>query len=401
MNKLWRVAMYEYRHNVFKKSFVISLLSIPLMMALSIGTGFILETLGNDDRPVGYVDQAGVLVRATQAPAVTGFEKSVEFIPFSTETEARTALEANKLQAYYLLPADYLETRSVKLVFLKKPGENATRQFYDFLQVNLMSSQSPEYADRAAAGTEVTVRSIDGRREVPESGPTFGHLMSLLITGAFLTLLFMSSGYLMSALADEKENRTIEILVTSASSQQVMGGKVIGILVIGLTLLASWIVVVVLGIFIASRTGIGWFQDLRMDWGITLASAAIALPAYVLASALMAALGAVVTTSQESQSISTIFALLHLAPLYVGWGFLTHPNSVLSILLSVLPFTSLMTVGMRNIFASVPAWQVAASVCVQTLCAIGALWLAGRAFRLGILRYGQRLSWRRLFTSGQ
>jgi ABC-2 type transport system permease protein len=368
------------------------------MMALSIGTGFIIETVRDNDQSIGYVDQAGVLSQAIPAPIVSRFSQPIKLVSYKTEAAARASLEAGEIQAYYLLPADYPATRRVRLVSLKEPGENAAQQFYDFLQINLMASGPPELAYRAAAGTNITVRSINGRREVPDSGPTFGILMPLIITGAFLGLLFMSSGYLMSALADEKENRTIEILVTSASEQQIIGGKVFGILAISLTLLAAWTVVVNLGILVAVRAGVGWFQNLEMDWGIILASAAIAIPAFVLASALMAALGATVTTSQEGQSLSMIFVILHIAPVYISWGFLTHPNSLLAVSLSILPFTSLITVAMRNIFGYVPAWQVIASVCVQTLGATGAIWLAGRAFRLGMLRYGQRLSWRRLVS---
>jgi ABC-2 type transport system permease protein len=399
MNKFWRVALYEYQRNVFKKSFLMTLFSVPLMMALSIGTGFVIETARDKDQPVGYVDQAGVLAKAIPAPAGSSFDAPVELIAFQTEADAQASLEAGEIQAYYLLPADYLKTRHVRLVYLKEPGDNAARQFYDFLQINLMSSLSPELASRAAAGTDFTVRSMDGRREVPDSGPTFGLLMPLIVTGAFLALLFMSSGYLMSALTEEKENRTIEILATSVSEKQMIGGKVLGILAIGLTLLATWTLVAMLGIFLAARAGVGWFQDLGMDWSIILASAAIAIPAYVLAAALMAALGAMVSTTQEGQSISIIFVFLHIAPIYISWGFLNHPNDSFAVLLSILPFTSLMTVGMRNLFSSVPAWQVAASVGVQTLCALAGIWLAGRAFRLGMLRYGQRLSGRSLLSS--
>ena len=398
MKKLWKVAVYEYRHNVFKKSFFFTLLSVPLMIALALGSGFTIEALSNRIEPVGYVDQAGVITSAAQAPGTSQDKNVVEFVSFESETAARSALETRQIQAYYLLPENYLETRAVKLIYLQQPGENTTRQFYDFLQFNLTVSHSPEIAYRAAAGTQVINRSLDGRREVPDSGPTFGIMMPLIITGAFLALLFMTSSYLMSALVDEKENRTIEILATSTSPQQFIGGKVIGIIAIGFTLLSAWFVVILGSIFIANRFGVGWFQNLEMDWGIILASAVITIPAYVLASALMAAIGVMATNSHEAQSISAIFVILHLAPLYISWGFLSDPHSLLAVILSLLPFTSLMTVSMRNLFASVPSWQIIISVGVQTLCAFGAIWLASRAFRLGMLRYGQRLSWRSLFT---
>ena len=159
----------------------------------------------------------------------------------------------------------------------------------------------------------------------------------------------------------------------------------------------TWALIVFLGISAARQMGIGWFQHLGMDWGVVLATAAIAIPAYVLAAALMTAIGTMVTTMQEGQSISSIFVILHMIPLYLGIAFLNNPDSSLAVTLSLLPFTSLMTIAMRNLFYSVPAWQVAISICVQTLSALGAIWLASRAFRLGMLRYGQRLRWRRLF----
>jgi ABC-2 type transport system permease protein len=399
MNKLWHVAMYEYQRNTFKKSFLMTLLSVPLMMGLIIGSGFVIENVQDRDQPVGYVDQSRVLARAIPAPVRSDIDQPIELIEFQSESKAKASLLTGEIQAFYLLPIDYLENHRVKLVYLKKPGDNATRQFYDFLQINLMPSLSPEYASRAAAGTEITVRSIDGRREVPDSGPTFVLLMPLITTGAFLALLFMSSGYLMSALSEEKENRTIEILASSISERQIIGGKVLGILFISVTLLAAWILVATLGIFVAKQAGVSWFQNPDMDWGTILASTAIAIPAYVLASALMAALGASVTTTQEGQSLSVLFVILHIIPMYISWAFLNNPNSFFAIALSILPFTSLMTVGMRNLFGTVPAWQVAASVGVQVLCALAAIWLAGRAFHLGMLHYGQRLGWHNLFSS--
>ena len=400
MNRIWRVALYEYRRNVFKKSFLFTLLSIPLIVAFSVGLGFVLTSLENNDLPVGYIDQAHVIDKAIPAP-VSGQSEPVIFISFQSENEAWESLEAQEIQAYYVLSADYLETRRIELVYAKKPGENAVRQWYDFLQINLLSDQPPEIASRTASGTDVTVRSSDGKRTMADSGPTFGNFMPVFISLAFLALILMSSGFLMGAVAEEKENRTMEILVTSISPLQLIGGKLLGVIAIGLTLLVTWSLIVVLGIFAASLMGIAWFQDLGMDWSVVLATAAIAIPSYVLVSALMITIGTMVTSTQEGQSFSSIFIIFHMIPLYVGFAFLNNPASSLAVTLSLLPFTSLMTIAMRNLFYSVPTWQVAVSTCVQTISALGAIWLASRAFRLGMLRYGQRLRLRRLFQARQ
>jgi len=399
MSKLWLVALYEYKRIVFKKSFILALLSVPLMISLNIGVGLLMESLENDNAPVGYIDHAGLLADPIPAP-VAGSREPVEFKPFQTEDGARAALEAKDIQAYYIVAADYAETSQIDLVYLKEPGRNATRQFYDFIQINLLSDQPPDIARRAALiSANVIVRSLDGSRQLPGGGPTFGIIMPLLISIAFLVLLVMSSGYLMQAVVDEKENCTMEVLMTSISPTQFIGGKVLGIVAISFTQLVAWAAVTVLGIIVARNAGIEWFQNLDLDWSIIWATVAVGIPAYVLAAALMTAIGVAVTSSQEGQSIGGGFFILHMIPFYLAWALVKTPDAPLPIVLSLLPFTALLTISLRNIFAAVPAWQVVASVAVQTLCAASALWLAGRAFRLGMLRYGQRLRWRELLKA--
>jgi ABC-2 type transport system permease protein len=402
MKHLWQVAHYEYQRNVFKKSFILLLISVPVFITFSIGLGVFLESLEDNPLPVGYVDHAGVFASPLTTPEISSTwvaknDESVAFIAYSSEDEAAAELNDGVIQVYYVLPADYSETRRVEQIYIEKPGENAERQFYDFMQINLLSSQPHEIAFRTAAGTDVTVRSLDGRRVIPSGGPTFGLLMPLFITMAFLFMILMSSGYTLSAVADEKENRTMEVLVTSISSTHLIAGKILGIVAIGLTLLFAWTLVIIIGILFARQLGVGWFTDLSMDWRAILATLAIAIPAYALTIALMTAIGAMVTTTQEGQSVSSIFFILHLAPLYISWSFINDPHSPLAVALSLCPFTALMTIGMRNLFTIVPTWQILVSMVVQIICALGAFWLAGRSLRLGMLRYGQRLTWRGLF----
>ena len=399
ISKLWRIARHEYRRNVFKRSFILALLSVPLMIVVNVGVGFFMASREVNNAPLGYVDHAGLLANPIPAP-LTGSANRVDLIPFDGEAAAHTALEAGDIQAYYVVAAHYFSTRRVDLYYLKAPGNNATRQFYDFMQINLLTGRSSLRADvarRAALlGDKVTVRSLDGSRHVPSGGPTFGLIMPLLIGFAFVLLLLMNSGYLMQAVVDEKESRTMEVLVTSASPTQLIGGKVLGVVAISFTQLAVWTLTSILVVAIAHHLGIDWLQDLSLDWGTVLATAGLAIPAYVTACALMAAAGAMIVSAHESQAAGAPFAVLHLAPLYLAWAIVMTPNALLPTILSFLPFTALLTVTLRNIFTAVPFWQVAASIAIQTACAVGAIWLAGRAFRLGMLRYGRRLRLREL-----
>jgi ABC-2 type transport system permease protein len=391
MSKLWLVALNEYKRNVFKKSFILALLSVPLMVGFTVGLGLIMTSLEDNDAPVGYVDHAGFLRNPLPAP-LDRSDKPIEFIPYKTESEARQALEAEEIQAYYELASDFGETSQIGLFYLKEPGRNATQQFYDFIQINLLWEHPPEIARRATVRSEVTIRSPDGSLEFPAGGPALGNFLPMLIGVAFVFLLMMSSGYLMAGVVEEKENRVMEVLVTSISPPQLIAGKVLGIVAISLTQLAAWILVGILAVIVGGDVlGIEWFQNPSINWGTIFNMIAIAVPAYVLASALMFALGATVAEAQEGQSLGAIFFMLHMIPLYLLVILIENPNGTISIMLSLLPFTSILTVGFRSMFAVIPMWQIALSVVIQTLCALGALWLAAFVFRLGMLRYGQRL----------
>ena len=401
MLKLGRIATYEYKRNVFKRSFLLTLLSVPLIIALNVGVGLYMESRGNDDAPVGYVDRAGLF--ADPVPVlVSGSREPLEFVSFQTQEDARGALESGRIQALLVVDADYGETREMTLFYFEEPGGSTIRQLYDFVQANLLADRPADIVRRAALiGEGVTVRSLDGRRQVPSGGPSFDIMMPMLIGFAFIFLLLMNASYLMQAVVEEKENRTMEVLVTSVSPVQLIAGKVLGVVAIGLTQLAAWIVVGVLAVVVASVAGIAWFQNASLDGQLLLTTVAVAIPAYVFAAALMTAVGATTISAQESQATGAIFFILHVVPIYLAGLIINTPNAVLPTVFTFLPFTALLTITLRNIFASVPLWQVAAAVALQVLYAVVALWLASRAFRLGMLQYGQRLNWRKLLKARQ
>jgi len=406
MSKLWLVAKYEYARNVFKKSFIFITLSVPLILAVSVGLGWLINHMENPDAPVGYVDHAGLLTDPIPAPQRAGSPDNpsssdlVALIPYQTEEEAREALESKAIQAYYVVSADYRQTNRVELVYVEPPGDNVTRQFWDFMQINKISDMPPEIARRAVAGSNLIVRWPDdgpgGGREFSDK-TFFNNLLPFFIGLAFIMLLFMSSGTLTQAVATEKENRTMEIVVTSISPGQLIGGKVLGIIAMTLTQVVAWIAFAALATFIGGRyLDIGILQNLSVDPPTIITMLAIAAPTYVMLASLMAAAGATVADSQEAQQMAGLFSLPIIAPVWLGVVIIENPNSPLAIGLSLFPPTALSTIAMRIMSVPIPFWQVAVSVTLLVLCAGGAVWLAGQAFRLGMLRYGQRLNWREL-----
>jgi ABC-2 type transport system permease protein len=128
--------------------------------------------------------------------------------------------------------------------------------------------------------------------------------------------------------------------------------------------------------------------------------AIVGVPTFVTFAALMVALSATVAGAHEAQQFTGLFALPMWAPYWLAVVIIQDANGPLATGLSFFPLTALSTFSLRIVFTPVPFWQVAAIALVQVACAAGAIWLAARAFRLGMLRYGQRLRWRELFAMG-
>jgi len=395
MKKLILVAVQEYKRNVWKKSFILALLSMPIIIAFGVGIGVVISNLENNDLPVGFVDRAGLLSNPIVIPAKS---RPVDFIAFETQEQALRGLELGEIQAVYLVTEDYFTSNTIELFYIEEPGKNATRQFYNFVKLNLVALEFPNIAERAASGSNLILRSIDGKRELPDGEPPMSAILPLMISLAIVFLLLMSSGYMMHAVVEEKENRTMEVVITSLSPTQLMGGKVLGVLGISFTQLVVWTVFGFLVIVVASQgLGIEWFQNSKIDWLSILLIVLLAIPTFVIASALMMAIGSTVTETQEAQWVVSIFMMLFWIPLWLTGIIGDTPNSLLPLVLSFLPFTSLMTIGIRNMFIFLPYWQIGISIAFQFLFAVAAVWLAGRTFRLGMLRYGQKLGLKEVF----
>mgnify|MGYP001126117011 CR=1 FL=1 len=389
MAKMLYVAWHEYQINVFKKSFIIVLLSVPLFFAITAGLAILLEGRHQELTALGYVDQAGILADPAPAPQEDA-KARVEMIAFASQAQAQAALQEQQVQAYYLLPPDYLESGTVELVYRENPGSNAAGQFYDFLQINLMAGQPAKAARRAALGSNVIVYNLQPDGKLVLGGPTLGNILPLLTGMVLIGLLLTSSGFMMQAVFKEKENRVVEVLVTSLSAGEMVAGKVLGVVAISFTQLAIWSLFALLAILIGNNLfDMPWLQEAGLNGYGILSVAAIGLPAYVMTSALMFSLGLIVSTPQEGEQFGPLLFLVYLTPLYLLIPIGNNPTHPLAVTLSLLPFSGMLTVAFRSLFMSVPLWQVAASVATHTLAAGLTLWIAQRTFRLGMLRYGK------------
>ena len=396
MTKILRVALHEYRRHVFNKRFVLGLLSVPLIILLLVGLVFLVISMESDSRPIGYVDYSSLLSDPLPAPKPEPPDRPVTMQPFETEAAARSALEAGEVQIYYVLPQDYRSSGKLTVVSMDKVKSSSRQQFYSFLSVNLLRNTDPQVAERLTKGAEVTVQSPDGSRSV-SSQNWFSIFIPVIAGLAFMIVMFSIGGYLMQAVVEEKENRTMEVIVTSVSPDQFMAGKIIGNIAIGLTMILSWGLFIVVTVLIG-RNYIEFLRGIQILPQTVTLLACVMLPAFVMMAALMAAIGATVTEAREGQQVVGFLTMPVWIPYVLMTVIMSNPNSPLAVTLSMLPITAPLTMLFRDGSTILPVWQIALSAFIQAASAVGAIWLAGRAFRIGMLRYGKKVAWRELFA---
>ena len=389
MNELWQVIVFEYSRHVFRKRFVFALMSLPSFILVMAFVVFILVRSEFNNKPVGYVDHSGLL----KEPITEISAENLETIRrFEREQDAQNALNAEEIQAYYVLSSDYLETRQATLIALEQPSNAATSQFMQLVRAHLLARFPDEVVTRLNQGNQLVVKSLDGSRQFIQ-GDWLGFVLPFMVGFIFLISIFATSGYLLQAVVEEKENRTMELLITTITPNKLITGKILGIIGVGWTQLLVWFGLLLLLFVIGS-----WFIELpdliTFSTGYFILAVTVFVPAFIMLAALMLAVGATLTDVQEAQQVTSLFTLPLFIPFWFASVLINQPNGIVAVGLSFFPFTAPITLAIRAGLSTIPPWQLLLSLFLLFVFALVAVWLAGRAFRLGMLRYGQRVPWR-------
>lgn len=395
MSKVWLVASHQFREETSKRSFLLVLFMMPLFLTFVVAFGYFFSLAENEKLNVGYVDQAGVLA----LPILNTEDDEVTFIPFDSQEAAGVSLEDGQIDGYYVITPDYAETRKSELIYNEEPPYDAMRRFEEAVRLSLVSDQAPDVAHRMIEGTTVTVKATEYGREYVGGGPSFGLFIPLFAAAIFAFLIMTTSGYMTSVLAEEKGNKTIEIIVTSLSAGRLMAGKVIGALGIASLQLLIW-VVFLLGAFWVGKNilDVSWLQEVVVGWRDLAAVIIVALPAYLFMASLMSLIGSMLSDPTEAEQVGPLSMMLIFLPIYLIVVIFNNPDGTVALLLTFFPPTSLVTIALRSLVMVVPAWQVALSALIALVGGLILVWLGGRAFRISMLRYGKRLSLGELFS---
>jgi len=397
MRSFWLIAKHEYLKIVKQKSFLVGTLWVPAMIIIVMGVS-ILVSLGQRGKlPLGYVDESGLLSEAVTLPPGADGEERLAMRAFPDALDARAALENGAIQAYYVIPANYVQSGRAQLFYLnQRPSEVAQRDFAAFLRANLLAGYPADVQQRMLEGSSVTFRASDGSKEL-ESGDMLGFVVPFAAAFFFVFAVMNSGSYMLQAITDEKENRTIEVLATSVRPEELIGGKALGLMSVSLTQLGIWMATGVLALLVAS-----FFtpdvQGVRIPWTLLGVVALFFLPAFALIAGMMTAVGGMVSDLRQGQQIAGILNLFFMLPFFLLMLIMAQPNSPLVVALTLFPTTAFVTITMRWAMTTVPLWQLAVSWLLLVASAGWCVWLAARIFRIGMLHYGQTLRVKTVFV---
>lgn len=389
MNKFWRVASYEFLSNLKKPSFLFTAFGVPVLVMVIWAVVFTLvvdDGALEDVGDIGIVDTAGIL--SAEVSPTDYFPQGI--IPYATTEEAQAQLDEGVIGIYVVVPQDYLMRGKVQVY---RYG-SVPPVFRDALEDYLAQNVSWQVAGKSIAPqrlndpAEVTTIVQDTGRVMNESA-----LILLILTPMVFVIVFMmatqlSAGYLMSSIVEEKSNRIIELFITSVTPMQLLAGKVIGLGALGLVQLGAWLCVAIVALALSDR--LPFLADLYIPTDLLVLSVVYFILSYLLSSAIMAAIGVIVGTEEESRQYASVLSLVTILPFFFIVQFFENPNGTIPVILTLFPMTSGITSILRLGYGGLPMEQMVASLLILTLTTLLVIWASAKIFRWGTLMYGKK-----------
>jgi len=409
MKRMLVIASHEFRVNVRRPAYIIFTVAVPiiglvfLLVSALLGGDMdriFISGLDADSAPIGIVDHSGVFT-----PLLPGWEEQV--ILYADEQAAREALRSERITTMLIVSAGYMESGEVaystnesglrKQVALE--SDRVRSLFVEHLTRDALSAdvrerilESPTYVELDAVTGEPAVNG--------EGDAWFADMMVAYFFGILLIMsVFTASGYLLQGVAEEKDSRVVEIVISSVSPYELLTGKVLGLGALGLLQVVIWLVAAyALSGGAQGMLGVSFSFTARPE--VMVLSLVYFILGFGMYAALMGAASALGTTQQESQKSASVFSMIAAVPLFLASGLMQNPNSTLFRVLSWIPLTAPTTMLMRLPMATVPTADIIGSIVLTAIALPLVLWLAGEVFRMGLLMYGKRLTmpeiWRAL-----
>ncbi|MCS6835663.1 MAG: ABC transporter permease [Anaerolineae bacterium] len=409
MNKLWTVFWYELTTQLKRRGYWVGTLGLPLsLFVFAFGYNFLAGAAAPDPQEVvrqfdfrgiqraGIVDYSGAFRKVPESLAS-------RITLYDDEQQARADVRSGKIDALYVVAEDWAETGDVRLhtpnVALDRITSAPLEQlFYE----TVVEDVEPRLLRRLSRPVNLELFNLsrtsrDGTQATNEDAD---FILVYVFTIVFLLGLFVSSGYLMQGVIEEKENKAIEVLISSVRPLELLGGKILAYGTQGLLAIVLWVGLGLLALNTAVQLPAFQTATALLNIQVPYERLPIMLAYFVLAyftfAAIYGAIGALSSSLTDGSQYIFVFVLPSVIPLYLFGIFLQTPNATLPTILSILPLSGPISMLIRITIVEVPVLEIVLSLGMQVIGLIGAVWLAARLFRVQTLLSGQTPKWRDL-----
>jgi len=262
----------------------------------------------------------------------------------------------------------------------------------DALRRHALKTKGLQESDINAALQPVDVEPVSPKgKNAPNPQKMFIATLAMVMVMYMTVLLYGIN--VMRSILEEKTSRIMEVMLSTATSREMMAGKILGVGAVGLTQVGIWAAAsaAFAGYAVVSS---GMLKQVKaaMNPMLLIYFVVFFLLGYVLYSTLCAAVGSMVNSEQEAQQMQFLVMMpMILAIIFISNIFL-HPNPSIAVFGSLFPFTAPLVMFSRIAMqgGDVPAWQIGLSIALMVATIYGMIWLCGRIYRVGILMYGKK-----------
>jgi ABC-2 type transport system permease protein len=395
MSKIWLVARITFARHIRSSTFLILTFGVPVLMVIAGALPWLRE--GSGDLPaVGYVDQSGILEPVDR---VATDEFSLRLSAYASLSAAQAAFESGEIGAYVVVPDDYAFGTDLAYYSDAEPTETMKAALRYWLRQAQLPGAPDWLLQRLAQPATVTyVGRVDGLAVGDGAGMVARVLFPVLLGIMFSLAVVTGVSQMGSTIVQEKEQRAMEIVITSLRPEALGAGKVLGLSLMTLSQITVWTV---------CGAGAGWLALAStgqvslavVPWGSLLWAVGLGVPSYLLYAMLAAGLGVIAGDDQQSQQLASLLSLMGFLPFWILPLLLNTPDSPLAVGLTLFPMTAPTVVLFRQGFGSVPLWQPLAAMGLSVIALAAATLAVGRVFRAAMLVYGQRLNGRQIWRA--
>jgi ABC-2 type transport system permease protein len=403
----------ELKSKLFSRTFIFMTVLVPLFMFGIFAIQYFIMSLSEEQKSkiVVVTDSEEIKSKLENELSKSNDFKTgllsvnyelVENDKFNSKlNELKPDLLSEKITGVIFVPAKLLQSKEVEY-YSPNPNNSA---LFNKIKPSINNALIDIYfSSRKLTNDEINFArndvDIKGFRvtkdeKVEEEG--IGNKIALFLFSFLLYMAIIFSGSMtLNSVVEEKSNKIVEVLLSSASSTELMAGKIVGTVIVEVFQMIIWLIPIFLLIttswfFLPAgfmpQTSVGYLLYFIFNYSLAL----------ITFIALYATVGAVFDNPQDAQSGMWPVLMLIMIPFFIAIGLESNPQSTLAQISSVFPFASLIVMPARMILVDVPLWQILLSIVVNILVVIGVFKLAGKIYRIGILLTGKKPKWSEVF----